>query len=204
MLALPFTRIDHLAVAAEAVRKALAGHAVVAIPTETFYGLAVDPEDALAVRRVYDLKGRPGEKALPVVGGSLAQLASLVVFPAPWAQRLRAAWPGPLTVVVPARRRIAAGDATLAVRVPGHTLLRRLLASVGPLTATSANRSGHPPTTDPREVTEVFAGGVALLLDGGRTPGGAPSTVLDLTGSAPRVLRAGGWKVPPGWGVEAG
>jgi L-threonylcarbamoyladenylate synthase len=203
MLTLSFTRMDHLSAAAEAVRTTLAAHGVVAIPTETYYGLAVHPDDPVAVHRVYDLKGRPGAKALPVVGASLAQLAPLVVFRDPWAARLEAVWPAALTVVLPARGRVAAGDATLAVRVPGHPLLRQLLASVGPLTATSANHSGAPPTTDPHEVAKLFASGVALLLDGGQTPGGSPSTVLDLTESAPRLLRAGGWKAPPEWGVKA-
>jgi L-threonylcarbamoyladenylate synthase len=204
MLEAPFFAPEDLPAAVVAVRAALAEHGVVALPTETFYGLAADPEDPVAVGGVYALKGRPGEKALPVVGASLAQLAALASFPGPWVGRLEAAWPAPLTVVVPARRPTAAGGDTLAVRVPAHPLLRGLLAAVGPLTATSANRSGEPPATSPRAVATALGDGLALLLDGGETPGGAPTTLLDLTAVAPRLLRPGRWTAPPEWGVKVG
>ena len=202
MIELPFTRPEHLPAAVEAVRAARAARDVVAVPTDTYYGLAVDPSDGAAVRRVYELKGREGEKALPVLGSSLTQLTPLVVVSEAWRRRLEAAWPAPLTVVLPARVRIAAGGATLAVRVPAPALLRALLDAVGPLTATSANRSGSPPTADPREVARALGSGLGLLLDGGDTPGGASSTLVDLTAPAPRLLRAGGWTPPASWGVK--
>ncbi len=204
MLRLPFISEAHVAEAARAVARAAAGHGVTAVPTETFYGLAVDPRDGEAVERVFALKGRPSEKALLVVGASLAQLGSLVTVPEAWRGRLAAAWPAPLTVVLPAPSAPAAagGGITLAVRVPDHPLLRALLGVVGPLTATSANRSGRPPLADPDEVAEALGGGVALLLAGGGTPGGGPSTLVDLTGARARLLRAGPWAPPASWEVR--
>lgn len=200
MLRLPFADERDLSAALKAVLNARQGHGVVALPTETFYGLAVPPDDPVAVARVFTLKGRPAEKALPVVGASVAQLGPLVVFPEAWRGRLQAAWPAPLTVVLPSRTGLAGGG-NVAVRVPAHPLLRALLASVGPLTATSANRSGGPPLSHPQAVARLLGAGLALLLDGGEAPGGLPSTVVDLTGELPRLLRQGMWQVPSEWGV---
>lgn len=204
MLRVPFASEDHVAAAARAVSAILAGHGVAAIPTETFYGLGVDPFDGEAVERVFALKGRPSEKALPVVGASLEQLERLVAVPPLWRGRLAAAWPAPLTVVLPAPARPAAagGGSTLAVRVPGHALLRRLLEVVGPLTATSANRSGAPSLDRPDDVARALGPGLALLLDGGRVAGGAPSTLIGLAGDAARLLRPGAWEPPAEWGVR--
>ena len=187
-----------------AFRDLIAGGGLAAIPTETFYGLAVAPDDAEAVERVFALKGRPEEKALLVLGASIAQLGRLVAVPPEWGDRLAAAWPAPLTVVLPALAPLAAAGpgATLAVRVPGHALLRALLEVVGPLTATSANRSREQALSDPEEVARALGGEIALLLDGGRVPGGAPSTVVDLAGGRARVLRTGAWELPLAWGVH--
>ena len=204
MLRLPFADQSDLAAALQAVRNAWGGHGVVALPTETFYGLAVPPDDPAAVDRVFALKGRPAEKALPVVAASLAQLERLVVVPEEWRGRLEAAWPAPLTVVLPSARGLAGVGQTLAVRVPAQPLLRRLLASVGPLTATSANRSGGPPLARVEDVARVLGDGLALLLDGGDAPGGLPSTVLDITRGAPRILRQGAFQPPREWGVTGG
>lgn len=204
MLHLPFSDEHDLSAALQAMREAQHGHGVVALPTETFYGLAVPPNDPVAVDRVFALKGRPAEKALPVVGASIAQLDPLVVLPKGWRGRLEAAWPAPLTVVLPAATTLAAGGRTLAVRVPAHPLLRALLASVGPLTATSANRSGGSPLARAGEVARVLGDGLALLLDGGDAPGGLSSTVVDLTRGVPRIVRQGAWRPPPEWGVKGG
>jgi L-threonylcarbamoyladenylate synthase len=201
MLRLPFADERDLSAALEAVLKARQRHGVVAVPTETFYGLAVPPDDPVAVARLFTLKGRPAEKALPVVAASLAQLGPLVVFPEAWRGRLGAAWPAPLTVVLPSGTGLAGGG-NVAVRVPAHRLLRALLASVGPLTATSANRSGGPPLSRPQDVARLLGAGLALLLDGGEAPGGLPSTVVDLSGELPRLLRQGAWQVPSEWGVK--
>jgi L-threonylcarbamoyladenylate synthase len=201
---LPFAAESHLAGAADGVRAALAGGGIVALPTETFYGLAVRPDDEMAVSRVFALKGRSADRALLVVAASLAQLEPWVRIASRWRARLEAAWPAPVTVVLPsARASAAAGAATLAVRVPAHRLLRELLAVVGPLTATSANASGAPPCTRPDDVARTLGHGLALLLDGGETPGRAASTLLDLTAEPPRVLRAGPWRPPASWGVKA-
>jgi L-threonylcarbamoyladenylate synthase len=204
MLRLPFAEQRDLPSAIQAVRDVLQGHGVVALPTETFYGLAVAPDDLVAVGRVYTLKGRPAEKGLPVVGASIMQLEALAVVPEAWRVRLEAAWPAPLTVVLRPIRRVAAAGAALAVRVPAHPLLRALLESVGPLTATSANRSGGDALARPDEVARVLGDGLTLLLDGGDAPGGVPSTVVDLAQGVPRMLRLGAFQPPPEWGVKEG
>jgi L-threonylcarbamoyladenylate synthase len=201
MLRLPFTVPEHLDAAVAALRGTLAEHGVAAVPTETFYGLAVAPDDPVAVRRVYVLKGRPEARALPVIGASLTQLESLVIVPEGWRGRLAAAWPAAFTAILGARMALAAAGGTVAVRVPGHVLLRALLASVGPLTATSANRSGSMPLTHADEVADALGASLSLLLDGGETPGGVPSTLLDLTSGQPRVVRRGRWQPPYEWGV---
>ncbi len=193
----PFHSPVDLPAAAAAVTAAFAGHLVVAIPTETFYGLAVPPDDEEGLARLFALKGRPREKAAPVVAASLQQAATLVRVPDGWWDRLAETWPAPLTVVLPAHR-----GGTLAVRVPAHSLLRELLERLGPLTATSANHVGGPPAVTPVEVENTFGDGLALVLDGGATPGGLPSTVVDLTASPPRLLRLGAWPVHPAWGVK--
>jgi len=201
MRVVPFTQPGHLPPAIVAVRAALASHTVTAVPTETYYGLAVAPDDSVAVARLVALKGRPTEKALPVVGASLAQLETLVQFVEPWRERLFEVWPAPLTVVLPVASRVR-GSGTLGVRVPAHGLLRGLLAEVGPLTATSANRSGAPPLDDAAAVSRSLGEDLAVLLDGGRTPGGVPTTVLDLCARPPRMLRVGAFVPPAVWHVE--
>lgn len=192
-LRLPFRAADDLPLATAAVREALRSHGVVAIPTESFYGLAADPRDERAVARVFAAKGRPAGKELPVVGASIDQLEELVVVPESLRDWLRSVWPAALTVVLPARRPLPAAGATLGVRVPAHPLLRRLLACVGPLTATSANRSGREGLVDPDAVLADLGSGVDVLLDGGPTPGGLPSTILDATSRRLRLVRAGSW-----------
>jgi len=194
---LPFHLEADLPGAVTACTAVFADHGVVAIPTETFYGLAVPPDDEQALARLFALKGRPHDKAAPVVVASMQQAASLVQVPEAWVDRLAETWPAPLTVVLPAHR-----GGTLAVRVPAHPLLRALLEHLGPLTATSANLAGGPPAITPAEVEKTFGEGLALILDGGPTPGGLPSTLVDLTVSPPRLLRPGAWPVHPAWGVK--
>ena len=199
MLTLPFALPAHLPAAVAAAREAMSRHGVMALPTETFYGLAVDPRDEEAVARVFAIKGRDGGKALLVVAASVAQACELADLDEVRRTALAAAWPAPVTVVLPARRRLAAAAETVAVRVPDHALLRALLARVGPLTATSANRSGVPPCATPAAVAAALATDIDLLLDGGATPGGLPSTVVDWTGERPVVLRPGAWPLPSSW-----
>jgi len=188
--------------------------ALLFIPTESSYGIGVDPASRRAVEAVYAFKGREGGKPLPVVLEGAGQVRGLGLDPASpelAAPLSRAAgcWPGPLTVILPlpagaADLPAAAGSGGIAVRVPAHAGLRRLLAAVGPLTATSANASGEPPITDPGELERWLAersrqqfeqrGGdtEAVLIDGGELPGGPPSTLVSFDADgALRVLRRG-------------
>lgn len=193
----------HLPATVAAVREALAAGQVVALPTESSYGLGVDPHDAAAVERVYRLKGRAGDKPLPVVAASLEQVEEVAAIPSAWRRRLASVWPAPLTVVLPSRGgTIVEPPGTVAVRVPAHALLRALLARVGPLTATSANPSGTSPATTAEEVEGRLGDGVGLIVDGGHTSGGLPSTLIDAAVSPPRLLRAGPWNPPRAWGVK--
>jgi L-threonylcarbamoyladenylate synthase len=165
-----------------------------AVPTETFYALAADPFNVGAVERIFRIKERDDGHPLPVLFASLPDLESLGVTADPGALAdYFAVWPAPLTVIFPIRAPIAAsrGGATLGVRLPASQPLRDLLSAVGPLTGTSANRSGSPPLSEPDAVEAVFRDEIDFLVDGGPTPGGLPSTLLDATREPPVVLRRG-------------
>jgi L-threonylcarbamoyladenylate synthase len=174
---------------------AIRAHRVVAYPTDTFYGLAVDPRSPDAVARLFALKGRAADNAVPLVAANLDQVAEIGML-TPVARRLAGLyWPGPLTLVLPVRPGLAPAllgkGGTVAVRVPAHPLARALAElAAHALTATSANPSGQPPTAEPDEVARMLPG-LDLLLDGGAAPGGSPSTIVDLSASAPRLIRAG-------------
>lgn len=177
---------------------ALARGAVLAIPTESSYGLAVDPRSAAGAGAVYRLKGRDAGKPLPVVVASTDQVAELgVAADAPQLARVAPCWPGALTAVLPLapdapELPAAAGGRTVAVRVPDHALLRRILTRVGPLTATSANPSGEAPVTDPDDLDALLADADAMVVDAGVLPGGPPSTLITFgAGGEIQVLRAG-------------
>jgi L-threonylcarbamoyladenylate synthase len=202
MQRLPFVTPDDLREAVPACLAALDQHGIVAIPTETFYGLAVRPDDAVAVDRLLVLKGRPAEKALPLVAADLAQVGALVRVSPVWWSRLQVVWPAPLSVVAPLHSPLAACGQTAAVRVPDHALLRSLLHLVGPLTATSANAAGRPPASTAEEVIDSLGEGLALLLDGGATAGGQPSTLVEISVDPPKLLRPGAFHLPPSWGVK--
>jgi L-threonylcarbamoyladenylate synthase len=183
------TRID----AAAAV---LAAGGLVAFPTETFYGLGASAhcEDALA--RIFRAKGRPEAKPLLVLVSSVAMAERVAEVP-PEARELMARhWPGALTLVLRARpgvsAAITAGTGTIGVRHSSHRVPSMLVERLGqPVTAPSANRSGEPPLTTAGEILAAFDGEIDVILDGGPSPGGLPSTVLDLTVSPPLVRRAG-------------
>ncbi len=170
---------------------------LVAFPTETFYGLGAAALDDAAVRRALVVKGRPEGKPLPVLVDSGAMLDRLVTgVPARARALMDLHWPGPLTLVLPARPAVpagvTAGTGTVGVRVSSHVVARRLPRALGgPVTAPSANPSGQPPPTTAAGVLAYFDGAIALVLDGGPTPGGAASTVLDVTVDPPRILRQG-------------
>ena len=181
---------------ADAVAILLAG-GVVAMPTDTLYGLAVDPFSSAAVARVFAVKGRSADRAMPLVAADVEQVVGQIGPLSALAWRLASRyWPGPLTLLVarppsiPAD--VAGGRDEVGVRVPAHVVTRELCRASGRLlTATSANLSGEPPSNDPDVVERALGSGVDLLLDAGRTPGGAPSTIVDVTGRDPRLVRPG-------------
>jgi L-threonylcarbamoyladenylate synthase len=183
----------------QAARLILAG-GVVALPTDTLYGLAADPRRADAVARVAGIKERPAERAMPLIAADLNQVtASLGALP-PIAMKLaRAFWPGPLTIVIDAPPTLApevsGGTGRVGVRVPAHEVARALCRACGsPLTATSANISGAPSSASPDEIERTIGARIDMLLDDGPTPGGPASTIVDVTGASPRLvtlIRAG-------------
>jgi L-threonylcarbamoyladenylate synthase len=176
---------------------ALRADGLMAFPTETFYGLGGLAFSARAVERIYALKRRDRGKPLSVVVADLA-MAEAVAGPlsAPFLALARAFWPGPLTLIARARPlfppAMLGPGGSLAMRVPGANWLRGFLRMLGaPVTATSANPSGGPDISRPEEIIGLFRGKVEIIVDGGPTPGGLPSTIVDLTAAPPRLLRAG-------------
>ena len=177
-------------------RRSLDEHGVVAFPTETFYGLAASALDVAACLRIFELKGRPGSKALPCIVSDWSQLDVLAEL-----ERLSKTagvladsfWPGPLTLVVPARTEVAAAseEGTVAVRVSPLPLATALARECGPITSTSANVSGTPPATTANDVSSQFPDGLSVILDGGECEGGLPSTIVDVTSEQPVLVRAG-------------
>jgi L-threonylcarbamoyladenylate synthase len=171
---------------------------VIAFPTETFYGLGVTPFDPSAVHRLFQLKGRStASRPILVLIRNRTELESLVSEISPSAELLmNACWPGPLTIIFRASPSVpplvTAGTGTIGLRLSAAALLQRLLEAVdGPLTGTSANRSGALPATTAEEVQASLGLDVDLILNGGRTPGGLPSTVVDTTVQPVRLIRDG-------------
>ena len=187
---------EELAVAVVALRRG----EIVAYPTETFYGLAVDASDELALARLRELKGR-AEKAFSVLVVGAEMLEGLCEPPSEKARALMERyWPGALTLALPARPGVPAAlvaDGCVAVRESPHPLARALVRAFGgPLTATSANLAGAPPARTPAEV-EATLGGRCTVLSGGATAGGAPSTLARVRGNRIEVLRAGAVTIAP-------
>ncbi|RLT41898.1 MAG: threonylcarbamoyl-AMP synthase [Chloroflexi bacterium] len=172
-------------------------HQVIGVPTDTVYGLVCRYDSSEAIAELYRVKDRPPQKALPVLIGDESQLAQVVAGPLPpLAQQLIAAfWPGPLTLILPALPHLppvlTAGGATVGVRIPDKPFLRELARRAGPLASSSANRSGGPECSTVGEVLAQLDGRIPLLVDGGPTPLGQASTVLDLSGATPAILREG-------------
>ena len=179
----------------EALKALVLRGGILGIPTESSYGLAVDPHHPGGVDGLVELKGRPAHDPFPVVIGAVDQLSLCgVVVAAEISRRLEELWPAPVTVVLPLEHPIPAsrGRSTLGVRVPGNPELRALLLELEmPLTATSANRSGSEPLSDPGAVEELLAGVGGVVVDHGQLPGGRPSTLVEWTGEKIRVLREG-------------
>lgn len=180
---------------AEAARLMLDGR-LVAFPTDTVYGLGTTAWDAAAVGRIFAAKERPPERAIPILIADLGGAGELVAdMPEALAALAARYWPGPLTLVVAASQTIpeivTAGTGTVALRAPNHPAALTLLRLTGPLAVSSANRSGWDNPLTAADVLAQLAGRIDAVLDGGRCPGGLPSTVFDLTQSPPRRLRRG-------------
>ena len=177
-----------------AVRLLRAGD-LVAFPTDTVYGLGAMLMIPSAIEQLYAVKGRDAAKAIAVLLGDEAALLQVAGALSGLAARLAERfWPGPLTLVVPAHPALPANlssQLTVGVRMPDHPVALALLRRTGPLAVTSANRSGQPSARTAEEVYAQLNGRIPLILDGGETPGGLPSTVVDCTGSEPLILRQG-------------
>ena len=168
---------------------------LVAFPTDTVYGVGALVFNAAAVQAIYLAKDRPVGKAIPVLIADAADLLKVSLEVPALASRLAACfWPGALTLVVtkhPDLPDAVSATDTVGVRIPDHPVARALLRVAGPLAVTSANLSGQPSPSTAREVYEQLGGRIVLIIDGGTTPGGVPSTVVDCVGAEPQVLREG-------------
>jgi len=168
---------------------------LIAFPTDTVYGLGTSAFNSSAVEKIYTAKGRPFEKAIPVLIGNQEDLIQLTSSMPEMANRLiHKFWPGPLTIIVFKKSTVpgsVSSTSTIAIRMPDHLFTLELLNQTGPLAVTSANLSNQPDPTTAEQVLEQLDGRIDLLLDGGETPRGYPSTLVDCTGSLPILLRAG-------------
>ena len=180
----------------EAAASAAAGGQLVVIPTDTVYGLGADAFNAAAVRRLLEVKGRGPDMPVPVLVGSWTTVDGLVTTVSTAARTLiEAFWPGGLSLVMTHAPSLAwdLGDTagTVMIRMPMHPVALDLLRTVGPMAVSSANRSGQPPATTADAAVEQLGEDVPVYLDGGTAPVGVASTIVDLTGDVPRVLRQG-------------
>jgi L-threonylcarbamoyladenylate synthase len=170
---------------------------VVAIPTDTVYGIAVRLETPGGIERLFHVKQRPPDRAIALLIGSAEQASEIGVMTASADALGSAFWPGGLTVVVAQRpgttlpEVLTNGASTIGLRVPDHPAPRALAAAVGPLPTTSANRSGQPEARDATEIAAQLGDAIELIVDGGVAHGGPASTVVDCTGATARILRVG-------------
>lgn len=168
---------------------------LVAFPTDTVYGVGTLAFNRMAVGSIYIAKDRPDDKAIPVLIGASTDLEKVTLEISEAASRLAARfWPGPLTLVVPKHPDLpetVSATTTVGVRVPDHALARKLLLAAGPMAVTSANISGQPSPSTAEEVLAQLGGRIALIIDGGKTPGGVPSTVVDCSGPEIRIYEKG-------------
>jgi len=182
----------------DAIRRALeilrAG-GLVAFPTDTVYGVGSLAFDRKAVESIYTAKDRPIEKAIPVLIGDTDDLDKIAMDIPNMALKLASHfWPGPLTILVPKQPGLpeaVSATSTVGVRVPDHEVARALLRAAGPMAVTSANISGQANPTTAEEVFTQLNGRIGLIIDGGKTPGGVPSTLVDCSGENIRILREG-------------
>lgn len=170
---------------------------VVAFPTDTVYGVGVDPFQPEAVRKLYQIKGRPIDKPIPILVGSVDDVDHVAQnLPPIFSQLAERFWPGGLTLIVEAKSlppEVTAGGDTVGVRMPDHPLTLGLLQRFGgAIATTSANKSDEPPATSAEEVQSELGALVSVILDGGQTATKIASTVLDLSVSPPQIRRHGG------------
>ncbi len=193
-------KIDRRQIEADKIRaiaQVLTKEGVIAYPTDTFYGLGASCFSEKAIQRIYRLKKRKPSKPLSVLVSSLDMAKDIAVgIPFLFWELAREFWPGPLTIVLKASSRLAkellGPGQTIGIRQPGLLWLQRLVETTSfPITATSANISGEEEISDPEKVIKIFSGRVDLIADGGKTPGGKPSTVISLVSSRPEILREG-------------
>ena len=170
---------------------------IVAYPTETFYGLGVKFDNEASLRKLYELKKRPEEKPMPLIIGGRTLLSMIAVSVNKTAESLMDKfWSGPLTLLLKAKKDLSsyltAGTGSIAVRIPGESFALHLAREAGfPITATSANPSGMPPAEDADAVIRYFGEKIDMVIDGGRTAGGLPSTIVDAAGESIKIVREG-------------
>ena len=175
----------------------LRGGGIVALPTDTVYGIGVALGTPGGIEALFAAKDRPPERGIALLIADAQQAATIAEWPARAAALAAAFWPGGLTLVLPQRADVAwppvltGGAATIGLRVPDHDAPRALAAAVGPLPTTSANRSGQPEARDAAAIVEQLGDAIALVLDGGPARGGPASTVVDCSVEPPRILRQG-------------
>jgi L-threonylcarbamoyladenylate synthase len=197
VLHVDFEQPDASRKAIENIQSVLKAGGVIALPTDTFYGLGTDPFNPGALSKIFQIKQRPADKPLLVLIHSLDQLANLTQEVTDNARKLMERfWPGPLTLIFKAASglpdALTAGTGTIGIRLPAHPFTKRLLKELGqPLTAPSANISGTGELRTAQEVANILGDELDLIVDGGTTPGGKTSTILDATTNPPTVIREG-------------
>lgn len=170
---------------------------VIAYPTESFYGLGVDPYNEAAVEKLFEIKGRPADKPIPLIVSDMQMVEKVASHLSPAARGvMERYWPGPLTIIVEAKKglpeKLTAGTNSIALRIPGSETARRLVETIGaPLTTTSANPTNMMPATTAEMVKGYLGYTLDLIIDGGALPGKMPSTIIDLTGGEPELVREG-------------
>ena len=176
-------------------KQILRDQGTIVFPTDTIYGIAADAFDPAGITKLYEIKERPQDKALPVLIGDIAQLEALALYLSDQVQRIAGAfWPGALTLILPKGPDVPpelSPYPTIGVRMPDLEFTLRLLRETGPLATTSANLSGGDNPTSVEDVVSQLQDRPDLILDGGPTPGARASTVLDLSGPEVKVLRQG-------------
>lgn len=177
---------SHLAQAAARLRQG----AVIAFPTDTLYAVGARAHEPIAVRRLYQVKRRAAAQPMVWLVTGRGQVEAFALVSDAAAELMRRFWPGPLTLVLAARAR--ADGPTIAVRAPDHEVAMALLRALDePIASSSANPAGQPPPIDADQVMRGLGDALDLVIDGGPCPVGRPSTILDLSGPVPRVLRQG-------------